>query len=458
MYYDTDHSFYRTPENTNEPEPNDAPEPDEATDDDVFTEAEEYLSPAPPRHPRRRLVLRIIVSVICIIFLSSVIIAGIYLAVNYDLRLSQGSRGAVVSLVPKGEPGVSSQSVLPDAEASGQTGSAVTSVRRASLGGASLTISPAKDGEELSNQDIFALCCPSIVSIDVVTQDGLASGTGIVMTEDGYIITNSHVIADALAITVTADEKEYEAALVGLDSQTDVAVLKLDAEGLTPAEFGDSHLVRVGDDVVAIGNPLGQTLTMTKGIISGIDRSVAANSYTMPMLQTSAQINTGNSGGALINMHGQVIGITNLKFSSSAVTVEGIGFAIPISSAKEIIDSLIEYGHVTGRPALGVTVRSVPSVAAAYYGTPAGVLVVSVSKNSDAYNQGLREGDLITQAQGVDIEESDQLKEIIAGLEVGDVIALTVYRDGETVSLGVSLVESAFVNTTIVEGEGEEED
>lgn len=423
---------------------------DEYYDDGYGFEEDEDGNIIGVRRKKHRWLRSILVSLLVTALVVSAC-AGVYLALNYDLHFEARGAGASVALVPKGGGGIADEGYT---EPQQPVNAPASQVKQAPLGdGTTLNVSPLPSDDPLSNQEVFRSCAPSIVSIDVLLADGMASGTGVIMSEDGYIITNSHVIEDGLAISVTANDTEYEAALVGHDAQTDLAVLKIDAQDLSPAEFGDSGRAVVGDEVVAIGNPLGQNLTMTKGIVSGIDRSVTANGYTMTLLQTSAQINSGNSGGALINMYGQVIGITNLKLAAADGSVEGIGFAIPVAVCKQVVDSIIERGYVSGRPALGVTVRGVSSVAAAYYNTPAGVLIVSVSRNSDAYNQGLREGDLITHALGQPIDSTEELREMISAMRVGDVISLTVYRDGETFDVGVTLVESALVSTAVSEEE-----
>ena len=206
----------------------------------------------------------------------------------------------------------------------------------------------------------------------------MSLGTGVVMSEDGYIITNSHVIEGCGAVDVVLqDERVFQALLVGQDAQSDLAVLKIACAGLTPAQFGDSTLLEVGDAVAAIGNPLGEELrgTMTDGIISAINRDVNVDGYTMVLLQTTAALNSGNSGGALINDRGQVVGITNLKMRAYDNTVEGLGFAIPTTTVKTVVDALIAHGRVEGRPTIGITGYTVTEELAEEYGCPRGVAV-----------------------------------------------------------------------------------
>ena len=298
-------------------------------------------------------------------------------------------------------------------------------------------------------QDIYSRVIDSVVSISSMTSSGTSSGTGIIMSPDGYVNTNHHVISGALVISVlTNDNREFEAALVGSDEMSDLAVLKIDARGLQAAEFGDSSKLRVGDSVVAIGDPLGVQLrgTMTNGIISAINRDLTVGDRTMTLIQTNAALNNGNSGGPLINCYGQVIGINTVKMSSyytASATVEGLGFAIPISVAKPIIDELIENGYVAGRPAIGISGDSLPSYYRTYYRLPDGVYVTSVNDGSDAKAKGIREGDIVTAINGEVISSIDDLNTIKNQYAAGDEVTLTIYRSGAYYEVTVTLVDQA---------------
>ena len=298
-------------------------------------------------------------------------------------------------------------------------------------------------------QDIYSRVIDSVVSISSMTSSGTSSGTGIIMSPDGYVITNHHVISGALVISVlTNDNREFEAALVGSDEMSDLAVLKIDARGLQAAEFGDSSKLRVGDSVVAIGDPVGVQLrgTMTNGIISAINRDLTVGDRTMTLIQTNAALNNGNSGGPLINCYGQVIGINTVKMSSyytASATVEGLGFAIPISVAKPIIDELIENGYVAGRPAIGISGDSLPTYYRAYYRLPDGVYVTSVNDGSDAKAKGIREGDIVTAINGEVISSIDDLNTIKNQYAAGDEVTLTIYRSGAYYEVTVTLVDQA---------------
>lgn len=293
----------------------------------------------------------------------------------------------------------------------------------------------------LSYQEVYAKCAPSTVSITVYSNTGIGTGTGIVMTEDGYILTCEHVIADSSSCTVTTwDDQVYPAELVGGDAQTDLAVLKIDAKGLRPAEFGNSDELTVGDEALAIGDPLGTELrgTLTNGIISAINRNVIVNSYTMTLIQTTAALNSGNSGGPLINIYGQVVGVNNMKMNSTDVTVEGLGFAVPTSVVREIVPELTEEGKIS-RPVLGVTCYSVDQEAADAYGYPtAGLIIASVNQDSDCYEQGLRVNDMIWAINGREVWDVSQVKEILDELEVGDSITVSVIRFDEENELEVT--------------------
>ncbi|MBQ3038194.1 MAG: trypsin-like peptidase domain-containing protein [Clostridia bacterium] len=258
------------------------------------------------------------------------------------------------------------------------------------------------------------------------------SGSGIIIRADGYIVTNQHVIDGASEISVILNTgDEYTATLIGADSKSDLAILKIDAEGLSPAKLGDSNNVEVGELAVAIGNPLGQEFagTVTAGVISALNRTMTVDGKVYNLIQTDAAINPGNSGGALVNKYGEVIGINTIKLSTTGV--EGIGFAIAISEAKPIIDDLINNGYVSGRPLVGITVTENRS----------GLSVYSVAQNSGAANAGIREGDLIIKADGQVINTSEKLNEIRDTKKPGDSLSLTIIRNGELIEIKVVLTE-----------------
>lgn len=287
------------------------------------------------------------------------------------------------------------------------------------------------------------------------TQVATATGTGIVMTSEGYIITNAHVIYDnntdtnygkATGVSVLmSDKTEYEATIIGYDTDTDIAVLKIDASGLTSAEFGNSDDLQVGELVLAIGNPLGFELfgSVTSGIVSALNREININDKKMNLIQTDAAINSGNSGGPLINSYGQVIGINSAKMTStySSASVEGLGFAIPITQAKTIIDDLINYGYVKGRPQLGITCIDVDESTASLYNMTVGAYVRSVTPNGAAALAGIQEGDIIIGVNGTAVSTADELNEKKNEFNAGDTITLTISRKGKDTDVQVTLQE-----------------
>lgn len=288
-----------------------------------------------------------------------------------------------------------------------------------------------------------------------VTQEAVGTGTGIVMTEDGYIITNAHVIYDsseeyhageAKAVSVLfSDKNEYDAKIIAYDIETDLAVLKIDETGFTPATFGNSDDLRVGELVIAIGNPLGFELfgSVTSGIVSALNREISINEKNMTLIQTDAAINSGNSGGPLLNSCGQVIGINSAKMSSSyasgTASIEGLGFAIPINDARTIIDDLINNGYVTGRPQIGITAVDIDEMYSSYLGLPMGIYVRSVAEGSAAEMAGLRTGDVIIGINDEAVTSMDELNAVKNQFKAGDTITLKVYRDGKDIDIPLVL-------------------
>ena len=307
-------------------------------------------------------------------------------------------------------------------------------------------------GSELSIQEIVAKNENSVVAITTVSMstDSWArqyvtegAGSGVVYSEDGYILTNNHVIEGASTINVTMNNgKTYEASLVAADSQSDIAVLKIDATGLTPVSFGDSDALSVGDLAVVIGNPLGTLAgTATDGIVSGLEREITLDGKSMTLIQVSASVNPGNSGGGVFDQYGNLIGLVVAKSSGS--DVEGLGFAIPSNTVKSVVESLISNGYVAGRPAAGITIVDLTSASEAMkYGVnQTGVYVKEVT-GENAKSAGLQEGDLIYMIDGEKVTSSDMLVRTIQKHEVGDKVKLTVVRGDEMKDLEVTLQES----------------
>lgn len=357
-----------------------------------------------------------------------------------NLTFTQGT-GAVSSL----EPSHSTETVRP------QVGDAMIQISDTPQSTVPTTplgeTEPTQDTAVLSWQQVYSKVIDSVVSI-TCTGDGTASsGTGVIMSKNGYIITNEHVVSGASAISVLlTDGRTMTARIVGQDSLSDLAVLYVEATDLTPAEFGSSASLRVGDEVVAIGDPLGVELrgTMTDGIISAISRDLEVGGRTMTLIQTTAALNAGNSGGPLVNCYGQVVGINTMKIGdyTNHTNVQGLGFAIPMSTVKEVVEQLIRSGYVEGRPDLGLEGRTVSSFYRYYYHLPEGLMITSLEPDSDACAKGLRNGDIILSANGSAVTDADSLREIVNGCQVGDTIELVIYRAGREYTVAVTVMEA----------------
>ncbi len=294
--------------------------------------------------------------------------------------------------------------------------------------------------DALSIPEIVKKVKPSVVGISSEFSSGTVStGTGIIISDDGYIVTNAHVVQNTEnsitersfeIMVVLSDESRYEASVIGADSRTDLAVIKIFPEGkeLVPAEFGDSDDLVEGELAIAIGNPLGFELygSTTCGIISALNRTITVGEYEMTLIQTDAAINPGNSGGPLLNSSGQVIGINSSKIISDYA--EGLGFAIPISSAQPIIDDLIENGYVTGRPMIGISGEDISEITAKYYNLPQGVCVWFITPDSAAEKSGIEAGDIIIGLDGQSIYTMEELNKMLDSYSAGDTVKITVYR------------------------------
>ena len=303
---------------------------------------------------------------------------------------------------------------------------------------------------------------PSVVGIQIYKIAGLGisgEGSGIIMSADGYIITNAHVVSGAQGIKIIlSNEDVYSGELVGIDEQTDIAVVKIEAENLPFASFGNSDETVVGEPVAAIGNPGGMEFagSMTHGIVSAINRNIKMDSgYNMNYIQVDAAINPGNSGGALVNEYGQVIGINTLKIVSTGY--EGLGFAIPINEAMVIAKDLIENGEVTGRALLGFEGIQLDAVTARNYGFPMGISVQAIQPGSDLVNRGIVPGDILTKLDGQEIADFGDVRNILNEHKPGDVISITVYRKnnisgkGKYIDTMVRLVDSKTLSNGQIE-------
>ena len=312
---------------------------------------------------------------------------------------------------------------------------------------------PVYSAEGLSPSQVYAKNVGSVVAISTQTttnyfgqvSEAATSGSGFILTEDGYVVSNYHVISGASKLTVILhDGTEYDAKLIGGDENNDIALLKVEATGLQAVTVGSSDALVVGDQVVAIGNPLGElTSTQTVGYISAKDRDVTTDGVTINMMQTDAAINPGNSGGPLFNMKGEVVGITTAKYSGttgSGATIEGIGFAIPIDDVLSMLSDLREYGYVTGAY-LGVSVRSMDAEVANAYGLPTGSQVATVEKGSCSDKAGIQEKDIIVKLGQFDIEDNTDLLRALRKFKAGDTTTITVWRSGSYLDLSITLDE-----------------
>lgn len=310
----------------------------------------------------------------------------------------------------------------------------------------------AASGDALTIAQIAEKVKPSVVEVTTssVQTNGIfaqyvteGAGSGVIISEDGYILTNNHVIEGQSSIKVTtSDGQEYDATVVGTDDKTDIAVLKIEASGLTPAVIGDSDSLVVGETAVAVGNPLGELGgTVTDGIISALDREVTVEGKNMTLLQTSAAVSPGNSGGGLFNEKGELVGIVNAK--SGGDNVEGIGFAVPINTAMEVAEQLIANGYVSGRPAMGIQVIAITDLQTAMQAgvSQLGVYVQSVDPGSAAEQAGLQVGDLFVSVDGTAVSTTSDVTAVLDEHQVGDVIEVQVVRDKQVLSLNVTLQE-----------------
>lgn len=301
---------------------------------------------------------------------------------------------------------------------------------------------------------------PSVVGITVTYQvnsifgstTGDATGSGIIISEDGYILTNNHVIssessssyyaiseATGIKVNLYNDKESYTATVVGTDAYTDLAVLKIDKTGLTPATLGSSDDLKVGEYVMAIGNPLGMDYSVTTGVISAVNREVQSDGTTYLAIQTDAAINSGNSGGALVNANGEVIGINTLKLAGNGI--EGIGFAIPISSTTSIVDQLIEFSEVK-RPFIGISGSSVDETITKKYNVPQGIYVEEIEKDSPAEKAGLQVGDIITKFEDTEVKSVNELNRVKNTHSIGDKVNITIIRNGEETKIEIILGET----------------
>lgn len=394
-------------------------------------------NPIPPK--KKSTGLRVFLWILCVLMAGSVLgfsIYGVYEVVGQKggARLPSAS-----SSQQRGGANGNSSGASGSSSSSGDVVSGVSG-NGTNPNSTGIVINQQPAGSEMKAKDVFKKVVNSVVGVKTVVtdtatgEDGTGEGTGIVASADGYILTNAHVVNYSRANKVTVilhNNKQYSAVVVGYDKTSDIAVLKINETNLTPAVFGDASQLEVGDNVVAIGNPGGMSYasTLTDGIVSALDRTIESHSDNgMTYIQTNAAINPGNSGGPLVNMYGQVVGINSNKIVATGY--EGMGFSIPLSKAKSIIDDLIAKGYVSGRSRLGITAQTLSQLEAQVYGVSAGVIIKDVSSESNLKKENVAVGDVITKADGQDITSLDDLYAVLARHKAGESITLTIYSKG----------------------------
>ena len=371
--------------------------------------------------------------------------AGVIL-MNSTTQYRQPKEAAVTALPETAAPVVT---------ASGETATASPEAVSVTPEQANVSAGFAYEGQYTRAQ-VVELAAPSVVGIDSVfettvsywgrtqTYEQSGSGSGVILTADGYIATCAHVVDGAKSLTVTLnDDSSYEATIIGTDSRNDLAIIKIEAEGLTPATLGDSDMLTVGEDVIAIGNPLGELRgTATGGMISAVKRSITVEGTEMELVQTDAAISPGNSGGGLFNASGKLIGIVNAKVSDTSA--EGLGFAIPVNSVVKEINDLLNYGYVTGRAALGVYTQNVTLNTGYGYFSFGGTRCVQITEivaGGAAEAAGLKAGDLIMEVDGKEVGSNSDLSDLIASYNAGDTATFTIRRDSEQLTIDVTFGE-----------------
>ncbi len=391
-----------------------------------YNEITYYPSDYNDEKPKKNHFLRALVAVVCVSLISAISISGYKIYDEFSernfVKAEEMHSGSTVSQTKEEEKISEKQPTTKDIKT---------------------IISQSVKKAELSIPEIVEKVTPSVVGVSSTLSKGKATGSGIIMTDDGYIVTNAHVVEGAENVTVLLDSKnEYDAEIVGSDAQTDIAVLKISAdEKITPAEFGNSDDLVVGETAVAIGNPLGFEFysTVTSGIISGLDRELTIEDKLLRLIQTDAAINGGNSGGALVNSFGQVIGISSAKIVT--IDAEGMGFAIPINDAVPIIHELINHGYVTGRPLIGIAGFDIDERTAYYYNMKEGVYAAQIKENSPASIAGMKAGDIIISANGEEIKTMTDLNKIKNNFKPGDTVSVVVFRNGEEIPMTIILGE-----------------
>ena len=377
------------------------------------------------------------------------LIGGLGGGAAVGMALRGGASAAPAAVEESREEASSVTETAPQTDAAPQTETkeeAEASEERSNIHSTVIEVTTNSPTTSMTPQDVYEKYVNAVVAIsnegtttNVFGQvsETASSGSGFIISEDGYIVTNNHVVAGAQTLTVTmTNGEEFEAEIIGADPENDVALIKIDASGLPVVAVGDSASIEVGQQVCAIGNPLGElTNTLTVGYVSALDREINESGTPINMFQTDCAINAGNSGGPIFDMHGNVVGITTAKYSAGGsfgqASIEGIGFCVPIDDAMDIVSDLLECGYVKGRASLGISCQAISSTVTQYYHLPVGVYVYSVMEGSAADKAGVKEGDIITAIDGNETESITELKSQLKNYTAGDTAVLSVYRSDE---------------------------
>lgn len=378
--------------------------------------------------------------IVAVIILIAAAAAATVLLLRYSLTIQHGENGISVRISRRSisDPILSLAGVddVPDTNDSDQG----SDTPHYEWDGAKLNVNSVSSGAALDYGQIYRSCAPSIAVLEAHFANGSSrTGTAIIITEDGALLASTHILSGAERLNVRISGTDYGAYIIGLDYASDLAVLKVDAQGLTAAQFCGSDSVAAGDPVAVIGDPVGGVVNITDGILSAVNRDYSYRGYKMDVYQFTGLLGDIASGSALVNMAGQVIGIVNPDLNSS---MQGISFAISMRSANAVINELLQNGFVAGRPSSGLTVSEMPAAYAAYYGYPSSLYISAVEELSPAYQAGLRRGDVILEAGGVEVETISDLYTIINGMSAGDTLTLEIFREGETGTVSFELMEA----------------
>ena len=363
------------------------------------------------------------------------------LLLRYSLTIRHDQSGFSVRIMRRGfsDPFLSMEGENAASDGSGMRAGADS--HHYEWDGAKLNVNSAAPGASLDYGQLYRSCAPAIGVLEARFADGSSrTGTTIVITEDGALIAATHIISGAESLKVKVGGSSYSAYIIGLDYASDLSVLKIDAHGLTAAQFNCSDSFAAGDPVAVIGNPVGDVVNITDGILSAVNPEFSYRGYRMGVLQFTGMLGDIASGSALVNMSGQVIGIVDPDLGAAS---GGISFAVSMHSADEVINELLQNGFVAGRPSSGLTVSEMPPAYAAYYGYPSSLYISAVEELSPAYEAGLRRGDVIIEANGKTVETTGDLYTVINGMSAGDTLTLKVFREGDTGTISFRLMEAA---------------